>query len=547
MATTCLFLAGKVEESPKKIVDVLKQATLIKHQTVLDPESKEFWDQKEAILHLERLLLQTIGFDFVVEHPYKFLLQLVKVFSGPPARQDDQAKDVQRSLVQVAWNFVNDSLRTDLCLRFQPILVAAAALTLGVRYLAIDTTSTPPVLNLPPAWESTLPNFNRQDHDYMIETMIQMVDTSGSRAGASPASPPAHAGPAQAGTPQQVPISHQPSPVTPQLQQQQPSQHMPRPAAVVPTGIPSVQLPAGVPAPPTPQQQPPAPPGDARTPSRGTSPHARYQSGTTATSAVPSSSPAALSQDQQLPPPQQHQHHQGHSNGGQRRDYRDQRDQRDQRDRRDSRDRPERDQRDQRDQREPRDQRDQRDQREQMREREPRDSQHSRDHNRDRDRDRDREHQHHHHHHRDHRDRDQRHREQRNGGDGQQQYADRRDTRDQARPDAVPDQQQQQQQQHRSPWQQHRDQPPPPREPVPSGHSTAPPLLGQAPAPPTGQHHVSPPPQQGQGQSQGQGQGWGAPQQQYQTQQPPLRQWGPSQPPKDISEQRDRGGDAGQR
>jgi len=40
-----------------------------------------------------------------------------------------------RDLAQVAWNFINDSLRTTVCLQYSPRYVAAAALSLAVDLL----------------------------------------------------------------------------------------------------------------------------------------------------------------------------------------------------------------------------------------------------------------------------------------------------------------------------------------------------------------------------------------------------------------------------
>ena len=73
IATTCLFLAGKVEETPKKIKDVVIEAYKAQHQkpTGPEPESKEFWALKEEILVCERILLQTLDFDLTVEHAYR--------------------------------------------------------------------------------------------------------------------------------------------------------------------------------------------------------------------------------------------------------------------------------------------------------------------------------------------------------------------------------------------------------------------------------------------------------------------------------------------
>ena len=51
VATTCLFLASKVEETPKKLKDVLLEAFKVQHRTVAPPEpdSQELWRLKEQV------------------------------------------------------------------------------------------------------------------------------------------------------------------------------------------------------------------------------------------------------------------------------------------------------------------------------------------------------------------------------------------------------------------------------------------------------------------------------------------------------------------
>jgi cyclin T len=125
IATTCLFLAGKVEETPKKIRDIIAVTELLRNKDKkLDLESPEFWALRENILTHELIVLQTIAFDMTIEHPYKYLLMYVK-----------QIQAGNKSLAQVAWNFVNDSLRTTLCLQFKPQLIASAAIYLASKFL----------------------------------------------------------------------------------------------------------------------------------------------------------------------------------------------------------------------------------------------------------------------------------------------------------------------------------------------------------------------------------------------------------------------------
>lgn len=121
-ACCCLFLAGKVEETPKKCMDIIRTA----RSQLPDSKFKSFGDDpKEEVMTLERILLQTIKFDLQVEHPYNFLVKYAKCLKG------DKLK-LQR-LVQMAWNFVNDSLSMTICLQWEPEIIAVAMIYLASK------------------------------------------------------------------------------------------------------------------------------------------------------------------------------------------------------------------------------------------------------------------------------------------------------------------------------------------------------------------------------------------------------------------------------
>ena len=96
-ACSCLFLAGKVEETPKKCKDIIKTA----RQFLTDAQFALFGDDpKEEVLTLERILLQTINFDLQVDHPYSYLIKYAKSLRGD--------KEKLQKVVQMAWTFIND-------------------------------------------------------------------------------------------------------------------------------------------------------------------------------------------------------------------------------------------------------------------------------------------------------------------------------------------------------------------------------------------------------------------------------------------------------
>nr|GEW75534.1 hypothetical protein [Tanacetum cinerariifolium] len=126
---------GKVEETPRPLKDVIIVSYEINHKK--DPEAlqrikqKEVYEQeKELILVGERVVLATLAFDFNVLHPYKPLVEAIK-----------KLKVAQNTLAQVAWNFVNDGLRTSLCLQFKPHHIAAGAIFLAAKFLKVDLQS----------------------------------------------------------------------------------------------------------------------------------------------------------------------------------------------------------------------------------------------------------------------------------------------------------------------------------------------------------------------------------------------------------------------
>jgi hypothetical protein len=144
VAVSCLFLAAKVEERPKRIREVLsvfyamlrrrkwKRSTAA--QKLLDVDSATFGQWRMWLIMVERQVLIDLGFSIynVAEHPHKFVLYYVKVLDGSP------------KLAQQAWGYINDSLRTDLCVRYKAQVIACAAIFLASRFQGVALPEHPP-------------------------------------------------------------------------------------------------------------------------------------------------------------------------------------------------------------------------------------------------------------------------------------------------------------------------------------------------------------------------------------------------------------------
>ncbi|XP_004527339.1 cyclin-K [Ceratitis capitata] len=154
-ACCCLFLAGKVEETPKKCRDIIKIARTLLSDNYFYSFGE---DPKEEVMTLERILLQTIKFDLQVEHPYTFLLKYAKCFRG------DQVK--LQKMVQMAWNFVNDSLSTVVCLQWEPEIIAVALIHLASKLSKFTVAD----------WVGRQPSHNRWWDMFVSDVTMEILE-----------------------------------------------------------------------------------------------------------------------------------------------------------------------------------------------------------------------------------------------------------------------------------------------------------------------------------------------------------------------------------
>lgn len=138
VAASCVWLASKLEECPRKA----RQVLIVFHRMecrrenlpidYLDPYSKKYSDLKMELSRTERHILKEMGFICHVEHPHKFISNYL-VTLGTPSE-----------LRQEAWNLANDSLRTTLCVRFKSEVVACGVVYAAARRFQVPLPENPP-------------------------------------------------------------------------------------------------------------------------------------------------------------------------------------------------------------------------------------------------------------------------------------------------------------------------------------------------------------------------------------------------------------------
>ncbi|MCO5601923.1 hypothetical protein L7F22_056049 [Adiantum nelumboides] len=138
VAASCLWVAAKLEESPKKAQHVLNVFNRMECRResrpleLLDPFSKRYEELKVDLIRTERHLLKEMGFICHVEHPHKFIINYLIQLEAPP------------ELMQEAWNLANDSLRTTLSVRFKSEVVACGVVYAAARRFSVSLPEDPP-------------------------------------------------------------------------------------------------------------------------------------------------------------------------------------------------------------------------------------------------------------------------------------------------------------------------------------------------------------------------------------------------------------------
>ncbi|KAI8149695.1 cyclin-like protein [Fennellomyces sp. T-0311] len=125
ISVTCIFVASKIEETIKKLKDIYVAVHSVRYpdSKELDPEQVSE-ERRRRVIGYEKLLLETLCFDFQQRHPYEYVVKFVKWI------QAFQTLDGKR-LAQRAYLLAVDSYRTPLCVEYPAHTIAA-----GCIYLA---------------------------------------------------------------------------------------------------------------------------------------------------------------------------------------------------------------------------------------------------------------------------------------------------------------------------------------------------------------------------------------------------------------------------
>lgn len=128
-------------------MNVFHHMKQVRSGKVIKPMSVDetYYDTKNQVIKAERRMLKELGFCIHVKHPHKIIFIYLQAMEC-----------TQLELSQKAWNFMNDSLRTDIFLRYTPENIVCACIYLAARELKIPLPQSPPWFTIFGADEESL-------------------------------------------------------------------------------------------------------------------------------------------------------------------------------------------------------------------------------------------------------------------------------------------------------------------------------------------------------------------------------------------------------
>jgi len=132
----CTYVSTKMHDTLKKPRDILMVSYAVRFPDLaarskavggdveMDPHTVEA--DRQRLLGIERLVLETVCFNFTVRMPFPYVIKLGRTFDAP------------KKLTRLAWRLCADSFRTFAPLLYPPHVMAAGCIYLGALLITFD-------------------------------------------------------------------------------------------------------------------------------------------------------------------------------------------------------------------------------------------------------------------------------------------------------------------------------------------------------------------------------------------------------------------------
>ncbi|TKR95722.1 hypothetical protein L596_009852 [Steinernema carpocapsae] len=162
VATMCLFLASKSEESPLRLEYFIKAWWFLKFGGQVTLDSKRFQDANALLLAIENCVIHTLAFDLAIPLPHAFVLNAMK------------ALQIDRTVINIAYyGFATGILHvTNWAIRYSAATIACVCIQLACSWARVVIRTT-----AKPWYQVVAPNLTEEQLQAMVDEFTRTMQT----------------------------------------------------------------------------------------------------------------------------------------------------------------------------------------------------------------------------------------------------------------------------------------------------------------------------------------------------------------------------------